>query len=195
MKRPPGSGQLYEKWGSYYGRWRTPDGRRLNRKLGPIRTKGGSDGLTRAQAEQAFRRVQSEAAARKPVEPVVEILTVDQVADRLRERIAIEGARKSYRQSCESMRRVHVSPVLGKRKVAEVSTEDVERLASRMLARGASPKTVRNLMTFLHSVFGLAAVRAGRRPTRSRTPRGPSAGAPVTPTRTCSSSPRPSSTA
>ena len=90
--RPPGSGQLYEKWGSYYGRWRTPDGRRLNRKLGQVRTKGSSDGLTRAQAEQAFRRVRAEEAARKPVEPVVEILTVDQVADRLREWVAIEGA-------------------------------------------------------------------------------------------------------
>jgi hypothetical protein len=28
MRRPPDSGQIYEKWGSYYGRWRTPDGRR-----------------------------------------------------------------------------------------------------------------------------------------------------------------------
>jgi hypothetical protein len=34
---------------------------------------------------------------------VARILTVDQVADRLRERIPIEGARKSYRQNCESM--------------------------------------------------------------------------------------------
>ena len=65
---------------------------------------------------------------------MVEILTVDQVADRLRERIAIEGARKSYRQNCESMQRVHISPALGKRKIAAVSTEDVERLAS-----GCSP--------------------------------------------------------
>ena len=68
--------------------------------------------------------------------------------------------RKSYRQNCESMRRVHISPVLDRRKVAGVSTEDVERLASRMFVRGASPKTVRNVMTFLHSVFGLA-VRKG----------------------------------
>src|SRR4051812_28621093 len=163
MKRPYGAGQLYEKWGSYYGRWRTPDGRKLNRKIGPARVKGGSDGLTRAQAEQAFRRVRAEEAGHKPVEPVVEILTVDQVADRLRERIAIEGARKSYRENCASMQRVHISPALGKRKIAAVSTEDVERLASRMLARGASPKTVRNVITFLHSVFGLA-VRKGWAP-------------------------------
>ena len=156
MKRPYGSGQIYEKWGAYYGRWRTPDGRRLNRRLGPKRAKGGSDGLTRAQAEQAFRRIQAEEATRKPVEPVVEIVTVDQAAERLRERIAIEGARLSYRQNCESMQRVHISPVIGKRKVASVKPEDVERLASRMLAKGSSPKTVRNVMTFLYSVFELA---------------------------------------
>ena len=193
MKRPYGSGQIYEKSGAYYGRWRTPDGRRVNRRLGPVRTRGESDGLTRAEAEQAFRRIQAEEASRKPVDPVVEIVTVDQAADRLRERIAIEGARLSYRQNCESMQRVHISPALGKRKVAAVTTEDVERLASRMLARGSSPKTVRNVMTFLHSVFGLAVRRAGRRATRSRTRRGRSAGARATRTRICSSSRRPSS--
>ena len=111
MKRPYGSGQIYEKWGAYYARWRAPDGRRLNRRLGPKRKPGCSDGLTRPQAEQAFRRVQSEEASRKPVE----IITVDQAADRLRERMAIEGARLSYRQNCESMQRVHISPALGKR--------------------------------------------------------------------------------
>jgi len=96
---------------------------------------------------------------------VVEILTVDQVAERLRERVAIEGARKSYRQNLESMQRVHISPALGNRKIGAVSTEDVERLASRMLTRGASPKTVRNVMTFLHSVFGLAVRKGWRRAT------------------------------
>ena len=54
------------------------------------------------------------------------------------------------------MQRVHISPAIGKRKVASVKPEDVERLASRMLAKGSSPKTVRNVMTFLHSVFELA---------------------------------------
>ena len=86
----------------------------------------------------------------------MEIVTVDQAAERLRERIAIEGARLSYRQNCESMQRIHISPVIGKRKVASVKPEDVERLASRMLAKGSSPKTVRNVMTFLYSVFELA---------------------------------------
>jgi hypothetical protein len=71
MKRPYGSGQINEKWGAYYGRWRTPDGQRVNRRLGVKRTRGGSDGLTRAQAEQAMRRLQAEDAARRPVEPTL----------------------------------------------------------------------------------------------------------------------------
>lgn len=35
-KRKYGTGHLYEKSGSYYGRWRTLDGRQLNRKVGPV---------------------------------------------------------------------------------------------------------------------------------------------------------------
>ena len=57
-KRSRGTGHLYEKWGSYYGRWRTLDGRFLNRLIGPVRTPGSSDGLTRAQAEREFRHLQ-----------------------------------------------------------------------------------------------------------------------------------------
>src|SRR5215218_10436481 len=62
MRRPEASlrhGQLYEKNGSYYGCWRTPDGRRLNRRLGAVRAAGQSNGITRAQAERAFRKVQA----------------------------------------------------------------------------------------------------------------------------------------
>jgi hypothetical protein len=42
-----------------------------------------------------MRRVQAEDAARRPVEPIVELVTIDQAAERSRERIAIEGARLS----------------------------------------------------------------------------------------------------
>jgi integrase len=54
------------------------------------------------------------------------------------------------------MQRVHVSPSLGNRRVDAVTPEDVDRLARAMLERGLAPKTVRNVMTFLHSVFALA---------------------------------------
>ena len=45
-------GQLYVKWGAYYGRWTSPDGRRVNRRIGKIRARGESDGLTRTEAER-----------------------------------------------------------------------------------------------------------------------------------------------
>lgn len=80
---------------------------------------------------------------------------MDEVADEVRDRLVVQGARLSYRQNCEAMQRVHVSPALGKRRVESVKHQDVERLARGMLARGSAPKTVRNAMTFLHSVLAL----------------------------------------
>lgn len=85
--------------------------------------------------------------------------TVDDAANALRERLELEGARKSYRQICESMQRVHISPAMGSRPVGEVSTTDVKALARLMLRRGLAPKSVRNVIAFLHSVFGLAVDR------------------------------------
>ena len=157
MKRPHGTGTLYVKWGAFYGRWTTPDGRRVNRRIGKVRARGESDGLTRSQAERGLRRL-IEAETLRPRASVEERpRTVDEVADELRGRLAIEGARLSYRQNCESMQRIHISPAIGKRRVDSVTRSDVERLARSMLERGLAPKTVRNVMTFLHSVFALAA--------------------------------------
>jgi hypothetical protein len=54
------------------------------------------------------------------------------------------------------MQRIHISPAIGKRRVDKVTRTDIERLARSMFERGLAPKTVRNVMTFLHSVFALA---------------------------------------
>ena len=77
--------------------------------LGPIPSKGGSDGLTRAQAEQAFRLVRAEEAC-----AAGRAGGGDPHGRPGRRSAAGVGSRsrvrKSYRQNCESMRRVHVSP-------------------------------------------------------------------------------------
>ena len=156
VKRSHGSGHLYVKHGSYYGRWRGVDGRLVNKRIGKVRARGEKDGITRADAERGLRRL-VEADRRQPASaPSERSPTVDDVADELRGRLAVEGARLSYRQNCESMQRVHVSPAIGKRRVNSVTQADIERLARSMLERGLAPKTVRNVMTFLHSVFALA---------------------------------------
>ena len=152
-KRGRGTGHLYEKWGSYYGRWRALDGRNVNRIVGPVRSPGSRDGLTRAQAERAFRRLQdAEERSPRPVRGAI-VASVDDITDALRQQLRLRGARPSYLEGCESMQRVHVSPRFGDAPVSDITTAHVEALASAMLRDGLSPKTVRNVMTFLHSVF------------------------------------------
>ena len=152
-KRHAGTGHLYEKWDSYYGRWRTLDGRLLNRKVGPLRSLGGRTGLTRAQAERAFRRMQDEEEDTPRPLPGAHVPTVDEVIDSLRDRLELRGASRSYRENCEYMQRVHISPALGSREAVDVSTADVEVLVRSLLKKGLADKSVRNMMGFLHSAF------------------------------------------
>jgi hypothetical protein len=146
-------GELYEKHGAYYGRWRTSDDRKLNPKVGSVRTPGSADGLTRAQAERAFRKLQ-EAEERRPsrrrdVEPV----TVGAAATSLRQAKSLEGARKSYLEGLESMQRVHLEATIAAWPLERVSTARIEAMATAVLDGGLAPKTVRNALTFAHSVF------------------------------------------
>jgi integrase len=161
-------GHLYEKAGTYYGRWRTPDGRQLNRKVGLVRTTGERDGLTRAQAEREFRRMQ-EAEERTPRRVRgAHVPTVDEVATSLRKQLELRGMSNRYRDNCERMQRVHIAPRMGDRKASEVSTQEVEDLAGAMIKRGLSPKTVRNSLTFLQSVFEHAIERGWMRENPAR---------------------------
>jgi hypothetical protein len=175
-KRGYGTGQLYLKHGAYYGRWRTLDGRKLNRRIGAVRDENASGGLTRTEAERQFRKLQ-EAEERRPIRAGAERHTLDEVTDSHRRRLAVEGARKSYLQNCESMQRVHISPRLGDKPVDRVTIADVETVAAAMLDADLAPKTVRNVITFMHSVFEHAIdrgwttqnpVRRASRPKRRR---------------------------
>jgi integrase len=75
------------------------------------------------------------------------------------------------------MQRVHISPRLGSKSVDRVTIADVETVAAAMLDAGLAPKTVRNVITFMHSVFEHAIdrgwstqnpVRRASRPKRRR---------------------------
>jgi integrase len=173
VKRAYGTGQLYLKWGSWYGRLRTSDGRRLNRRLGPVRELGSATGFTRREAERVFRKAR-EAEETAPRAPVVGRVTMDEAGDSLRRKLAMEGSRKSYLEGCESMQRVHIVPRLDNAYVDRVTRKDVEALAAGMLEDGRAPKTVRNVVTFLYSVFehaideGWRADNPAQRATRPR---------------------------
>lgn len=152
-RRTYGTGHLYIKSGAYYGRWRTADGRMVNRKVGAVRPVGTREGLTRAQAEREMRRLQEVETVRPAPVRSAERHSVRDAAESLRRQLALEGARKSYLEGCESMQRVHIAPHLGDKPLDKVATAEIEALAAAMLRSGLAPKTVRNVLTFLHTVF------------------------------------------
>jgi hypothetical protein len=60
-RRSYGTGTLYRRSDAHgrdwwYGRWHNGTSR-PNRKIGPIRTRGDEEGLTRREAEQALRKL------------------------------------------------------------------------------------------------------------------------------------------
>src|SRR4051812_344746 len=114
-RRTHGTGHLWEQNGVYYGRWRASDGRNLNRRIGPKRRSGSRDGLTKTQAERKLRSMQEDEERRPRPARDDARHTVDEAATSLRRQLALQGARKSYLEGCESMQRVHVRPTLGDR--------------------------------------------------------------------------------
>src|SRR5215208_6703719 len=101
-RRAYGTGQLHEKHGAWYGRWRTGDGRRLNRRLGPVRTAGEANGLTRREAEREFRRLQ-EQEERNPTPRAAGRHTVLEASVARRDKMRITGLSPTYQRGCESV--------------------------------------------------------------------------------------------
>src|SRR5215218_7610080 len=110
-RRSYGTGSLHERSGSWYGRW-WANGRRVQRKLGPVRAPGTRDGLTRAQAERELRRrIEGDA----PAPTVVARLTVEQSGERLIRHLASLGRKRSTIEGYDSYLRVHLAPFFGQR--------------------------------------------------------------------------------
>jgi integrase len=149
-RRPRGTGRIFEKHGSWYGQWA---GR--TRKLGPVRTPGSRQGLTRAMAEARLRDWISETAKAPP--PVAERTTV---ADAGRRRIK-ELARKGRKvdttlANYESEIRVHFEPHFGETPITQLDSDDIERFLDSCFNAGLAAKTVRNLYTHLSGIFEFA---------------------------------------
>ena len=145
-RRVYGTGHLHVKSGSWYGRWRAPSGSMLNRRLGPVRTPGSGDGLTKAQAEKALRALIDDTTLIAPTR-----VGVAEAGESVLRRLEMRGAKRTYRSAVEMMLRVHLVPAFGGTELARITEEDVERYCAAKLA-GLSPKTVRNHVGVLHSV-------------------------------------------
>lgn len=146
-KRSYGTGSLWEDRGNWYGKWRIGD-RQVKRKIGPARQPGTRDGLTKAQAEAALRKlIETEAPA--PVRPDV---TVEDAASRLLAERKRKGRKPTTLATYRSIINTHVLPTLGKRPLDRVSREDIEKLIEAMQDAGKRSKTITNTVTLLFQI-------------------------------------------
>jgi len=155
-RRGYGSGSLYQHGGNWYGRWYS-DGRRVKRKLGPVRPPGTREGLTHAQAEREMRRrIEAELAAPR----VAARVTVADAGARLLAHLEGLGRKRSTLQGYESFLRVHLVPYFGDRPLATIAPGDVEAFIAASRRNGQSVKSTLNYVGLLHGIFEHA-VRRG----------------------------------
>ena len=150
-KRPNGAGSVYIKHGSFYGRWRTMDGGLANRKLGPVRRPGSCDGLTRTQAEKRLRELMDTVQVTTDPDR-----TVATAGEALLAHLEAKGCSRSHLQTVESHLRVHLVPFFKDRSLGRVHEAHVTRLLVHLRRIGRKPKTIRNVVSTLHSLFELA---------------------------------------
>jgi hypothetical protein len=104
----------------------------------------------RAVLDQRIRESQN-----RPVEAVD--FTVQHVVDQLwRPYLDRKQVKPSTKRSYDCELKRHILPPLGAMRISDVSPLHIEKLLQSRLAGGSSPKTVRNLVGLLQSIFSLA---------------------------------------
>jgi integrase len=166
-KRSYGSGSLYARADmrgreTWYAKVRV-DGRQVKKAIGPKREPGDRDGLTRRQAEARLRKLLDELAA---APRVVERMTLELAGQRYLTHLAALGRRRSTLMDYESYLRVHLAPWFDRIPLEKLDRQHVEAFIADELAQGRSPKSVRNYVGLLHSIFD----HAERQGWRTRNP-------------------------
>jgi integrase len=150
-RRQYGTGSIFEKRNAWYGQWRVRD-RSLTRKLGPIRSAGSRDGLTRKMAEARLRKLMAEVT----VTPVYERMTVEEAGERLIKHLVTRGRKPSTTIGYESYLHVHLGPFFGAKPIADITKGEIEGFVAACLENDQSVKSTRNYLGFLHGIFDFA---------------------------------------
>jgi len=156
-RRSYGSGRVYVRTDAagretFYGSWWT-NGRRVKRRLGVKRARGGREGLTAAQAESELRRLMGEVT---PSSSPGNRLDMAEVGRRYRKHLEALGRKRSTLAAVEMTLRVWIEPHLGDRALDKIRPEDVEDLMCAMSKAGVGVKSVRNYVGTLSAIFRFA---------------------------------------
>jgi integrase len=153
-RRNYGTGSLFTHRGKWYGQWRV-GGQQIKRAIGPKRQPGTREGLTRKQAEAELRRrIEAVELPRHRGN-----LSVEEAGRRLVQSLEVQGRKASTLAAYESTLRTHLVPHFGDRDVHRITTEDIEGFIAASRAKGCAPKSIRNYLGALHSIFEFAKVR------------------------------------
>lgn len=156
-RRSYGTGSLIVRVDSggaetWYGKWHA-NGRRVKRKVGPKRTEGNRDGLTRPQAEAELRRLMAEVQ----VTPTVgHSLTVGAAGERYLRHLVRAGRKRSTVTAVESALRVQLVPFFTGKALDTIRHEDVVDLVAVLEGKGLSPKSIHNYVGTLSALFNYA---------------------------------------
>lgn len=166
-RRSYGTGRLYpvtdargrETW---YATWYS-NGRRVKRKVGPARTEGARDGLTKAQAEKKLRRMIDEIEV---APPLGERSTLSDLVPRYIRHLEELGRKRSTVAAVRGHFEHWFVPYLGGRALDAIRPEDIQDLMA-MMRRGErpgeltrtkplAPKTIRNTIGTLNALYRFA---------------------------------------
>lgn len=129
-------------------RLRTSDGKWMH-KSETLENLSGKK-AARAILDQRIRESQN-----RPVETMD--FTVQHIVDAFwRPYLDRKQVKPSTKRSYDCELRVHILPALGLMRITEVAPLHIEKLLQSRLTSGSSPKTVRNLVGLLQSIFSLA---------------------------------------
>jgi len=142
----------------WYVQYRLPDGRQVQKKLGPAWTGGGrppAGFFTKRTAERALRQILADAdRGVLPGTTRTGATVKDAVEEWLRYVERERGVRATTVREYRSSVYKHVVPVFGSRRVESVTTRDIEHWKSRVLGEGKiSRRTVGKLLTNLNGIF------------------------------------------
>jgi integrase len=168
LYRPP-SGHVFRarrtRGDSWYAKYRLPDGRQVQKKLGPAWTERGrppAGYFTKRTAEDWLRRTLDE-ARRGTLPGMVQTgaTFADAAAEYLRYIERDRGRKASTVEDYSSILRVHLLPAFGGVRIEDVTARDVDAFASALVDRKfngqpITPRTRIKVLNVLHGVFARA---------------------------------------
>lgn len=137
---------------TFYQRYRDRRGRERQFKIGP----GGV--ITLQQARRKGRQVLAQALlGTDPQEERQELRAIPSLRDFVQEKYVpfVKNAKRSWRTD-ETILRIHILPVLGKRHLDEIGNRDIAELLSRLRQDGYATGTTNRVLVLLRYIFNLA---------------------------------------